>query len=181
MKVSNLSNAARFNLGKTMKLGVVGLATTGVLGMALSLTPHQTPVAQAQTAGAATTTMETAVFNQINSYRASQKLPALKLNSVITTQARNHSATQASTKRMSHDGFQARVSAIGQTVPWAGAAENVAYNMGYSDPATVAVNGWLKSPGHLANIKGNYNLTGIGVARNSQGQVYFTQIFIRSR
>jgi uncharacterized protein YkwD len=181
MKVFNSSNAARFNLGKTMKLGVVGLATTGVLGSALLLTPDQTPVAQAQTAGAATTTMETAVFNQINAYRASQKLPALKLNAAITTQARNHSATQASTKRMSHDGFQARVNAIGQTVPWAGAAENVAYNMGYSDPATVAVNGWIKSPGHLANIKGNYNLTGIGVARNAQGQVYFTQIFIRSR
>jgi uncharacterized protein YkwD len=180
MKVFNSSNPARFNLGKTMKLGVVGL-TAGVLGSALLLTPDQTPVAQAQTAGAATTTMETAVFNQINTYRASQKLPALKLNAAITTQARNHSATQASTKRMSHDGFQARVNAIGTTVPWSGAAENVAYNFGYSDPATVAVNGWIKSPGHLANIKGNYNLTGIGVARNAQGQVYFTQIFIRSR
>ncbi|NJM48233.1 MAG: CAP domain-containing protein [Alkalinema sp. RU_4_3] len=181
MKVSNSSNAARFNLGKTMKLGVVGLATTGVLGSALLLTPDNTPIAQAQTAGAATTTMETAVFNQINAYRATQKLPALKLNSTITTQARNHSVTQASTKRMSHDGFQTRINTIGQTVPWSGAAENVAYNYGYSDPATVAVNGWIKSPGHLANIKGNFNLTGIGVAKNSQGQVYFTQIFIRSR
>jgi uncharacterized protein YkwD len=181
MKVSNSSNPARFNLGKTMKLGMVGLATTGVLGSVMLMAPDNTPVAQAQTAGAATTTMETAIFNQINAYRAKQGLAALKLNSAITTQARNHSVTQANVKRISHDGFQARVTAIGKTVTWAGAAENVAYNSGYSDPATVAVNGWIKSPGHLANIKGNFNLTGIGVARNAQGQVYFTQIFIRSR
>jgi uncharacterized protein YkwD len=181
MKFSILSNAAHFNLGKTVKLGVVGLASTGVLASALLMTPDRTPVAQAQTAGPATTTMETAVFNQINAYRATQKLPPLKLNATITTQARNHSVTQANTNRMSHDGFQARVQAIGATIPWAGAAENVAYNYGYSDPATVAVNGWIKSPGHLANIKGNYNLTGIGVARNAQGRVYFTQLFVRSR
>jgi uncharacterized protein YkwD len=175
-------------LGKTLKLTMARLATTGAATAAttaallplLTLAPAQTQFAQAQTAGPSTLTMETAVFNQINAFRATQKLPALKLNSTITTQARNHSTTQAKTKVMSHNGFQTRVNEIGKTISWRGAAENVAYNSGYSDPATVAVNGWIKSPGHLANIKGNYNLTGIGVARNSAGQVYFTQIFIRS-
>ncbi|MER3590353.1 MAG: alkaline phosphatase, partial [Mastigocladus sp. ERB_26_1] len=37
------------------------------------------------------------------------------------------------------------------------------------------------SPDHLINIKGNYNMTGIGVATNSKGEVYLTQIFIRNR
>ena len=78
-----------------------------------------------------------------------------------------------------HDGFSARVKATG--IAYSGAAENVAYNQGSKDPATTAVQGWLKSSGHLTNIKGNYNLTGIGVASNSKGQIYFTQIFLRSR
>lgn len=76
-----------------------------------------------------------------------------------------------------HTGFSERVRAIG--IPYRGAGENVAYNQGYSDPATIAVQGWLKSPGHLANIKGNYDKTGIGVASNSKGAIYFTQIFLR--
>lgn len=51
----------------------------------------------------------------------------------------------------------------------------------HKDPATQAVQGWLKSSGHLANIRGNYTLTGIGVASNNQGEIYFTQIFLQSR
>ncbi|MEB3337507.1 MAG: hypothetical protein VKJ46_08605 [Leptolyngbyaceae bacterium] len=39
----------------------------------------------------------------------------------------------------------------------------------------------MKSPGHLKNIKGQYNLTGIGIAKDSQGKYYFTQIFILRR
>jgi uncharacterized protein YkwD len=33
-------------------------------------------------------------------------------------------------------------------------------------------------PGHRKNIEGPYEVTGIGVARNAQGEVYFTQIFV---
>ncbi|MFM2061685.1 MAG: hypothetical protein RLZZ507_1355 [Cyanobacteriota bacterium] len=127
-----------------------------------------------------TAAIEASVFNQINQYRASQNLPALTRNSSIDNQARIHSQNMASGKvAFSHDGFQARVTAIG--IPYSGVAENVAYNQGSRDPATTAVQGWLKSSGHLTNIKGNYNLTGIGVASNSKGQIYFTQIFLRSR
>lgn len=127
-----------------------------------------------------TATLEASVFQQINQYRASQNLPALTRNSSIDNQARTHSQNMASGKvAFGHDGFSARVKATG--IAYSGAAENVAYNQGSKDPATTAVQGWLKSSGHLTNIKGNYNLTGIGVASNSKGQIYFTQIFLRSR
>ena len=79
----------------------------------------------------------------------------------------------------SHLGFKQRVNAI--TIGYSGAAENVASNLGYSDPANQAVVGWLNSPGHLENVKGHYNLTGIGVVTNTQGEVYLTQIFLRSK
>ncbi len=39
---------------------------------------------------------------------------------------------------------------------------------------------WLTSPGHKRNIVGNYNITGIGIARDKQGKLYYTQIFLRS-
>lgn len=127
-----------------------------------------------------TAAIEASVYQQINQYRASQKLPALTRNSSIDTQARIHSQNMASGKvAFGHGGFSARIKAI--NIPYSAAAENVAYNQGVKDPATTAVQGWLKSSGHLTNIKGNYNLTGIGVANNSKGQIYFTQIFLRSR
>ncbi|MBE9104767.1 CAP domain-containing protein [Nostoc cf. edaphicum LEGE 07299] len=125
-----------------------------------------------------TAAIEQSIFNQINNYRVSQGLPALTRNSAIDNQVRLHSKNMANgTVSFGHSGFSERLNATG--VAYRGAAENVAYNQGYGDPATKAVQGWLKSPGHLANIRGNYNQTGIGVAKNSQGAIYFTQIFIR--
>jgi uncharacterized protein YkwD len=127
-----------------------------------------------------TTTLEKSVFEQINQYRLSQGLPKLTLNASITKQARIHSRNMAGGKvPFSHQGFEKRVSAI--PLIYNSAAENVAYNLGYSDPANEAVIGWLNSPGHLKNVKGRYNLTGIGVAANEKGEVYLTQIFLNTK
>jgi uncharacterized protein YkwD len=128
-----------------------------------------------------TNDIEQSIFDKINQYRASKGLPALSRDARIDSQSKNHSQNMASGKvPFSHQGFDERVKGTGVT--YKGAAENVAYNMGYSDPATQAVQGWLKSPGHLSNIQNrDYNQTGIGVATNSKGEVYFTQIFIRSK
>ncbi len=124
--------------------------------------------------------IEESIFSQINQYRASKGLPALERSSKIDTQARIHSENMASAKvAFGHQDFSNRVKAI--DIPYKAAAENVAYNRGYSDLATQAVQGWLKSPGHRTNIEGKYNQTGIGVAVNSKGQVYFTQLFITSK
>jgi len=54
-----------------------------------------------------------------------------------------------------------------------GAGENIA--LGYTSPQAV-VNGWMNSPGHRANILGNYNYLGVGVY-NSQGYWYWVQNF----
>jgi hypothetical protein len=42
------------------------------------------------------------------------------------------------------------------------------------------VDGWIKSPGHRHNIVGRYNLTGIGIVRDSAGKLYYTQLFART-
>ncbi len=127
-----------------------------------------------------TTDLENAIFDKINQYRASKKLPKLKLNAKISKQARIHSQNMAKHQvPFSHNGFAKRVKTI--SISYKSAAENVAFNSGYDDPVAEAVNGWIKSPGHLKNIKGKYNLTGVGVAANSEGEYFLTQIFILSK
>jgi uncharacterized protein YkwD len=127
-------------------------------------------------------TIKQSVYAQINQYRQSRKLPSLSLNSAISEQATNHSQAMARKQiSFSHDGFDRRVQVIGKVIVYSSSAENIAYNQGHSDPAKVAVDGWLKSPSHRRNIEGQFDLTGIGVARNSAGEYYFTQIFIRQR
>lgn len=125
-----------------------------------------------------TSTIEQSVYNQINQYRASQGLPTLNRNSALDNQARIHSTNMANgSVSFGHDGFSTRLANSG--LSYTSAAENVAYNQGHSDPATKAVQGWLQSSGHLANIKGNFTITGVGVAKNSQNAYYFTQLFMK--
>ncbi|MBF2008591.1 CAP domain-containing protein [Chlorogloeopsis fritschii PCC 9212] len=127
-----------------------------------------------------TADLEKSVFARINRYRAARGLPKLTLSANVTRQARIHSLNMANGKvPFSHQGFERRVSAT--RIRYKSAAENVAFNQGYNDPAAEAIHGWLHSPDHLVNIKGNYNLTGIGVAVNSKGEVYLTQIFLSNR
>lgn len=127
-----------------------------------------------------TTDLEKSIFDKINQYRVSQKLPKLKLDSKISKQARIHSQNMAKHQvPFSHNGFAKRVD--GTLIRYNSASENVAFNFGYDDPVAEAIKGWIESPGHLKNIKGKYNLTGVGVAVNSEDEYFLTQIFIRSR
>jgi uncharacterized protein YkwD len=126
----------------------------------------------------AANTLESSIHQQVNQYRQERNLPPLTLDSRISQVARKHSQAMADGKApFSHQGFEQRIKAI--AIPYRSAAENLAFNQGYSQPDRLAVEGWIKSSGHRQNMEGNYNLTGIGVVQNSNGEYYFTQIFIR--
>ncbi|MGL5082720.1 MAG: CAP domain-containing protein [Microcoleaceae cyanobacterium] len=126
--------------------------------------------------------LETLAHKQVNEYRASKNLSALKLDSRITEQCRRHSQSMAKgAVSMGHAGFKTRAQVIGQGIPYQAIAENVAFNSGYAHPELEAVNGWIKSDGHRQNMEGDYTFTGVGVARNAKGEYYFTQIFVRNR
>jgi len=117
----------------------------------------------------------------VNSYRQSRGLSALRYNNQVAEIALEHSRNMAGgVVPFSHEGFSSRADAIAKQMKLSAAAENVAWNRGYDNPAAQAVNSWLESPGHLANIVGDYNTTGIGVAVNDDGEYYFTQIFVKS-
>ena len=138
-------------------------------------------VAHAENARTAVTvvnklSIEEEILSWVNKYRESKSLPALQMNNAISEQAFRHSEEMAG-KRVAfgHDGFQERVRNIIQKIGTLRAsAENVAY--GKLSPEEV-VSLWVKSPGHRKNIEGNYTMTGIGVAKASDGSLYFTQIF----
>ena len=118
------------------------------------------------------------ILRDVNQYRQQHGLKKLTLKSAISSQAEKHSLEMAKHQvPFGHTGFMARVKAIYRhTDKPQGAAENVAYN--YKD-GHIVVKNWLKSPHHLANIRGHYNYTGIGIARDKNGKLYFTQIFLR--
>jgi len=122
--------------------------------------------------------LEEEVHQLINDYRISQNLSPLISHEIITRQARMHSRAMA-TKRIpvDHSGFDQRVEIISQSLPLSAAAENIAYHRGDSHCAEGVTQNWLKSTAHRNNIEGDYHLTGIGVAMDSQGACYITQIF----
>jgi len=147
--------------------------------------PPDTPPSSTVSQGTTSTefaSLEQSVHQQINQYRKSRNLPPLTLNTSITEQARIHSEAMASGRvPFSHNGFEGRVKAFSKSISYSSAGENVAYNQGYSNPDQQAVQGWLESPGHLENIVGDFDHTGIGVTKNAKGEYYFTQIFIKRR
>ncbi|OCH97199.1 SCP-like extracellular [Legionella jamestowniensis] len=123
--------------------------------------------------------MQKGILLYVNEYRAKKGLKPLKMNNLISKEAEIHSREMAMHKiGFGHKDFNKRIKRIYTEIQdCRGGAENVAYN--YKDAQDVVKN-WLTSPGHRRNILGNYNLTGIGLARDSRGKIYFTQIFLRT-
>jgi uncharacterized protein YkwD len=120
--------------------------------------------------------MASDVLGYVNDYRRKKGLPSLAMNSIISAQAQKHSDNMAAHRTsFGHNGFQRRMKNISSQVRGVNAtAENVAFG---SLTAKEVVENWLHSPGHRQNIEGPYNLTGIGIATDSRGNLYFTQIF----
>jgi uncharacterized protein YkwD len=117
--------------------------------------------------------LERSIHNQIDRYRRSLNLPPLTIDSTVSAQARAHSQEMAQSGALSHT-----MDSVDLQRKYPTAAENVASIQADSQPDRVAVQDWLSSPAHKQHILGNYNLTGIGVAKNAQGEYFFTQIFI---
>jgi uncharacterized protein YkwD len=120
-----------------------------------------------------------AVHRLVNEFRQEQGLKPLTLDPIISAEAREHSAALARNGgSISHRGFKQRLEDIRKRIPYRAAAENVALNVGYDNPARAAVEGWKKSPEHRKNMLGDFSLTGIGVAQDTGGGYFFTQIFV---
>ena len=121
-----------------------------------------------------------AVHQEVNRYRVFQGLRPLTLDPFISKVAMRHSQEMADRDiPFGHEGLVQRAQTIRKRYPYSRVAENIGAIKGYNNPATEIVEGWLQSSKHLKNIRGDFELTGVGIAKSRSGVYYFTQIFVR--
>jgi uncharacterized protein YkwD len=122
--------------------------------------------------------LELEILQLINEHRGTLSLAPLAFYPPIQAASFQHSTNMAKeTVPFGHEGFSDRANTLVQNLKGSAASENVA--MGQRTAEEV-VQGWLNSPGHRNNIEGDFNLTGISVVKNEQGENLFTQLFIKA-
>ena len=121
---------------------------------------------------------EKEVFDLINKQRTNNGLQALKVDNEVQRVARIKAEDMVTNNYFSHNS-----STYGSPfdmlksfkVSYKTAGENIAANSSNSG----AVNSWMNSSGHKANIlSGNFNYTGIGVVSSPKYGKIFVQMFI---
>ncbi len=126
--------------------------------------------------------LEQAVTERINQARQEHGLEPLKTNDTLVRVARDYSCLMAREDFFSHTGpagqqVDDRVREAG--VRYLLVGENLAKTVNAPNPVDIAVNGWLESPGHRANIlREQFTETGVGICREGN-TLLFTQIFLR--
>lgn len=126
---------------------------------------------------------EKTAFDLINAKRAERGIKPLEWSDKLLTVARVHSQSMAEYDFFSHKGIDGKyVSDRADAINignWDSIGENIAFNRGFEDPVTKAVDLWLKSPSHFNNIMNpNWKETAIGIAIREDGSYYFTQVFL---
>jgi uncharacterized protein YkwD len=130
------------------------------------------------------TEIERRAFENTNAARRQYGLPPLVWDSELCRMARNHSESMVRQGFFAHetpDGLQPKERARAAGIlHFRVLGENIAYNQGYDDPGAFAVERWMISPGHRANILSNlFEESAIGSFVAPDGTVYLTQEFIK--
>ena len=110
----------------------------------------------------------------INAYRVSIGLNELKEINHISFKSEEHDNYMITNNVVNHDDFVSRSGNIMKVLGAKSVAENIAYN--YNSPQA-AVDAWLKSPTHKANIEGNFTHFGLAIRISADGKKYYTNIF----
>ena len=122
-------------------------------------------------------TDELELADLINEYRVSQGLTSLQIINHISFKSEEHNEYMIANNVVNHDQFAERSQNIIEVLGAVKVNENVAYN--FVSPSS-ALNAWLNSPGHKANIEGDFTHFGISIRENNTtGKKYFTNIFIK--
>ena len=181
---------------RTSLLAVVGLLVCcpGVLGQETKSQPvarlitRFTPANKNANASASPTLAEAGeierrAFEQTNLVRVENGLPALEWDADVCRMARSHSESMFRLNYFSHvtpDGLRLRDRARAAGIlTFTVLGENIAYNQGYEDPGAFAVERWMASPKHRANILSKeFRAMAIGTYVAPDGSVFLTQTFI---
>jgi len=127
--------------------------------------------------------VERRAFEQTNVARVKNGLPTLVWDPELCGMAREHSKQMASRGYFSHetpDGLQLKERARARGIlHFRVIGENIAYNKGHDDPGSFAVERWLTSAGHRANMLNPvFQASAIGSFVAADGSTYLTQVFI---
>jgi len=115
----------------------------------------------------------------INNYRASMGLSSLEVINHISYKSEEHNIYMIDNKVCNHDYFQQRTNNLIQLLDAERVGENVAYNFQTAESVMAA---WLNSPGHKANIEGDWTHMGISVTIDvNTGKKYYTNMFMKKR
>lgn len=154
-------------------------APTAVPTTEPTASPTATPTAAPTAATSSESAMEQEVLALVNEVRAENGLSALTWAEDIAEIARAHSADMINRSFFSHtnpDGESPFDRLKSNGISYNAAAENIAYGQ---RTAEAVMESWMNSSGHRANILNkNVKEIGIGAVKNSQGTVYWTQMFI---
>lgn len=123
------------------------------------------------------TRLEQEILDRTKAERKRAGLPAYQVDPTLMKLARDHSATMARLDQLGHDlegkSFDKRIKESGYR--FTGAGENVAQGQ---RTAEQALESWMKSPGHKANILNErFTRIGIGFAASKTGSPYYTLVF----
>lgn len=115
------------------------------------------------------------ILELVNQHRANLGLQKVILVPEISAVCEKHSKRMADgIIRMSHTGFEERTGAFVNN----GATENIAWTGGDGKSAFQL---WKDDPPHRVNMEGaSLNQMGVGIAKDSKGMLYYTQVFIAS-
>jgi uncharacterized protein YkwD len=116
------------------------------------------------------------VLTYTNQFRKAHGLKPVIMHEGLNAIAQKHSEDMAK-KRVGfgHAGADRRYKQARRQIPAANYfAENVAYGV---STGKAAVMGWKKSPGHRKNLLGRYKYMGVGIAKDRNGRIYYTQVF----
>jgi uncharacterized protein YkwD len=121
-----------------------------------------------------TTEIETMAL--INAYRVSIGLNELKEINHISYKSEEHDHYMIANNVVNHNDFVSRSENIMEVLGAKSVSENIAYN--FNSPQA-ALDAWLKSPSHKANIEGNFTHFGLAIRLSAEGKKYYTNIFVK--
>jgi uncharacterized protein YkwD len=130
------------------------------------------------------TDQESEIMGLVNQERARAGQQPLKFSPRLAVVARGHSYDMAMRHYLAHRSPEGaapadRIGGVG--IAYRTVGENI-YMDDYAEPGGVprrAIQGWLNSPGHHANlVSDKFTETGIGIARSAAGGTYVTQDFV---
>lgn len=177
--LSGVNDNGDFGGAGTMTRAQSCVAMCRLLGVQAETTPEATepeeePVDQVSA-------YEQQVFDLVNQIREENGLSPFEYNETLAQVARAHSQDMIDRNFFDHinpdgDDPSDRVSAAG--IRWSRVAENIA--AGQRTPEQV-VDSWMNSPGHRANILGQCQELGVGLALGGSYGYYWTQCFATQR